>query len=467
MTYRPLFHAIVLSIATLLLAGNVYSQEPTPTVLGNDGALYRLQSTTYGEIFGDANGAASGDPVLAVEISRGGQGQDLLLVPETGGPETEDAAFLAYDGMSDTVYLTWERRTNYVHSEILLASLRDGEWSEVIRLSDRRFSLKSSPKVTITRDSYVPPGAAGTDDPSMIQRTVLHAIWYEDRSEGAEVVYAPILVQDGAYVGHHLRIDLSTLFSDEDSLSAPVTNLHNVAPVIRALGQGHFVVAGFVRPESDELSTVRIEVLPGQLSALGGLLRSHILDVGAQHDTGAPEDVQRLADALRSHILDVGARTNPEIVRHIANDLRSHILDVGHRYELDKDEEVRRLAGDLRSHILDVGFRLQGAGEGTQPEDRSVTFDHVGAGAEPSVDTAVFRAEKGLALDLPEVDAEELTLHLSGKGHRAALSWNDDQVLRYQETLAEGWSEAHTLPLGADLDVERARAILVDHLEDQ
>ena len=442
------------ALLTALVAGSAGAIE-LDTVLGNGGELFRLHAMTYGEFDAAAAAALADDPVLVLEVVRAGQPPVRSTVPWTDGPETEGSVYLAFEEGSNTVFVAWERRTNYIHSRILLAGYQDGVWSEVIPVSDQRFPLKSSPRLAISRDGF--EAERDGNSRQRVQRTVLHLVWLEDTAEGAAVVYAPILLVDGAYVGQHERITLSELFPPTEGESGDLADVADLglAPTLESTTDNHAVNVGFIDPATRELSTLRISVLSGDMNAIGGKLRSHILDVGATYDWQQPSDLQRMANDLRSHILDVGARGDRDLLEYVAGDLRSHILDVGVHYQPTDPQDLQRLAGDLRSHILDVGFRLDTRGLPRQQDRRGLTFDMIAAESDEAeggdLEAAqAARIEEVKRHSLPALPEGQSTLFLSADGEQALIAWTAGGELRYRETLDEGWSEVFSLKLGED-----------------
>jgi len=462
MKRRPLLPSL-LALVVGALAGTVSADQ---TALGRDGALYQLSTMTSGEAIGDVADSTADDPLLAISVTRSESDVEILVVPGTEGPELEQSAFLAYEESSGTLFVTWERRTNSIHSQIFLSSHRDSQWSDPIPVSDQRMSLKSSPRIAITRETFANAADGSLDPqnagPHRVQRTTLHVVWFEDRGDGPAVVYAPILLLDGMYVGTHARLTLSEIFSGESlgtGGGAPP-----FMPTIRTTADRRSVAVGFVDPDSGQLVTSRIALLSGELSAISDEARAHILDVGARYDSRRSDDLQRLADEARAHILDVGNRMDRTLVRFVADEARAHILDVGSRYDSRNQQDLERLAGEARAHILDVGFRLDARGVPRQAEARAVMVDLASTTTKV---LGVIRIEEVGPRPLPEIAIESSDLHLSGSGDHALISWSEGNQLRYRETTEGGWGEVRSLKLSPQLSVEKAEEILRAHLDNR
>jgi hypothetical protein len=296
---------------------------------------------------------------------------------------------------------------------------------------------------------------------------VLHVVWVEDRSEGQLVAYAPVTLLDGRYVGQRRIFDLSALVEAEEPLA---TDLWQVtAPSVAAGADDHSVVVGLVAPQSGRLASLRVSMLPGELSMIADELRSHLIDVGVSHDWQTPAGLERLADALRSHLIDVGHRLDPEILRHVADGLRSHLIDVGARYAPD---EVRRLAKELRSHLIDVGFRLDESGLRRASSGlASQAVIEVAATNEETDDVAAMTLVARVSVvgtwDRPVEGVGDSTLLISRSGQAALLSWTDGKAVFYRETFGDEWSPVVRLPLGETLDGEQATSLLQNRIRNR
>jgi hypothetical protein len=456
-------HTVWLATALLLCVAAAPASAKSLSALGNQGQLYVLRTTTYGNVYADAADSVAEDPVLLLEIQRPDQSVETTVVPGTEGAESENSAYMAYEPSSDTVFVAWERRTNLIHSQILLAGYSDGVWSDLISVSDKRFSLKASPQLTVTRDSFVALAEDG-GAARRTQRTVLHVLWYEERSEGPAIVYAPIVLINGAYVGQHESLVLNELFAPPaDETGAPPLEL-SLAPVIAPTSDGHMVAAAYADPQTGALVTLRISLLSGEINSIAGDLRSHLIDVGARYHRDNPNGLQSLADDLRSHLIDVGVRMDPRLLDHVADDLRSHLIDVGVTYG-PGPEETQRLARDLRSHLIDIGFRLENRGIRPAAVIEAKSFELLPEGdPESEVEESVVRQAAQVQLlarrQLPEIGSEARVL-LSGSGEDVLITWQEGPALRFRETTDDGeWSPAMSLPLTEELSFDRALTVL-------
>jgi|GEM_PF-2106685 len=468
---RASYLTFALALLLVLTAGLADASQAEDTRLGSDGTVYHVRSTTLGEVMSDTSDAMAADPVLALEITRSDLSQDLILVPGTDGPEVEVSWFMAYESVSDTLFVVWQRRSN-VHSQILLASYSAGAWTEVVPVSDQRFFLKSFPRLAITRDSFVLPGRSeereGEQGSVRVQQATLHMVWLEEGGNGPAVIYAPILLVDGQYVGSHDRFTLSELFPEGSTQSSSSWG-SNLQPAVRPTTDQTAALVGFVDPRNGQLTSIRISPLSGELGHLANEIRGHIIDIGARYDFNQPDEVGHFADDIRGHIIDLGVRMDERSVRVVGDVIRGHIIDLGARPDVEAPEDVRRLADEIRGHIIDLGYRLDERGLAPESGRMSITSELLTPDSELSANDVVAgiaRFQHVGQWDLPELDSGNETLLVSGSGESALISWQDEGRLLYRETRDDGtWSEIHSLKLGAGLPAEQAHAVLKDHLD--
>lgn len=460
-----IFRTLTTVTLILLPAAAALGNGSTGAVLGSDGELYRLVSSTYGELTGASSAADADDPVLALLIQQADGTSELKLVPETVGPEVENSPFVIFENASRTVFLAWEERTNHIHSRIRLIGYQGGEWSEVLDVSEGSFGFKGQPRLAATRDSFVVAGAG--EEPVTVSRTILHVVWVEERAEGQLVAYAPVTLIDGHHAGERQIFDLSTMVANAEGAPADLWEL--VAPMITAADNDHSVMVGLVDPKSGRIVSLQIGVLPGELSVLADELRSHLIDIGARHEWQSPEGLRRLADELRSHLIDIGYRLDPQILRHVADGLRSHLIDVGVSYS---PSDLSRLAGDLRSHLIDVGFRLDDRGlrRVTSASSVRVVLEVAGMPDPTTPMPAASHVAQVTVVDgweRPSEATSDSILLLSRNGQEALLSWSTETSVFYRETFGGEWSTVHRLPIGRGLNADEALAILQNRIRNR
>jgi hypothetical protein len=456
----PFVAALLLAPCALASAGPVAG-----AVLGSDGELYRLVAGTYGEMSGVAKGPESAYPVLALRIQQPDGEVKLELIPQTVGPEVENSPFLIYENASRTVFLAWEERINHIHSRIRLIGYSKGEWTEVLNVSEGAFGFKGAPRLATTRDSFVVLSAEGK--PQTVTRTTLHVVWVEEHAGGQAVAYAPVTLIDGKNLGQNSIFDLSAMLPSVEPI--PVDLWATAPPAVDVAEDDHSVIVGFVDSRSGRFASLRITLLPGELSMIADELRNHLIDVGVHHDWQSPEGLERLAEGLRNHLIDIGQRLDPEILRHIASDLRNHLIDIGVRYQAD---DLRRLASDLRNHLIDVGFRLdeRGLRRVASAAAAHTVIEVAGVSGEIDETRSMSQVARVTAIqgwERPSEATRDSILMLSRNGQEALVSWSNETSVFYRETFDGKWSTVHRLPIGRGLDATEALAVLQNRIRNR
>ena len=144
---------------------------------------------------------------MQLELSRRrGEVRDTLVVPTTGDDVLESEPGLAYDAVTDAVYILWHRAAEGI-DEIRLASLNaDGEWSDVHLLAKGAEVSRAGLQLVLTH---------AREEGDDADTTLLHAAWWD---LGAEVVpqYAMVAFESG----RHLSTEAANL---ETLVEAPLT----------------------------------------------------------------------------------------------------------------------------------------------------------------------------------------------------------------------------------------------------
>ncbi len=446
MSRRSLRIALVTALIVGAASGLAQASGSHDAVVGSEGELYTLVYGTFGELFDQAGSAEAANPVLALEIRRPGAATDRLLVADTGGNEVESSATLVYEESSRTLFVAWESRRAF-HSRIRLAAYSNGSWAEPIDVSDTRFSLKSAPKMAVTRESYKFVDDHGAD--VLVHRTLLHVVWQEERAEGMVVVYAPLVLIDGAYTGAHAIVTLVDLVpvAAEDLLATPLDTLP-LAPTLQAGSDDQSVVIGFVDPRTARLTSIEVSLLSGAISTVADEGRAHIIDLGSRYELGQQDELRAFADEVRGDLIDIGRHLDQRLLQMIADEIRVRVIELG----TANGGEIGSIADAGRAHIIDLGARLQI--RGLRP---------VGPGATGVLDLSaesgasiVLRFDVVASLGLPAMGADPILL-VSADGARALVAWEVEDRLEYRESKSGTWSDVASLPLtelGRDLAYE-------------
>ena len=155
-----------------LLAGSALAAK-VDTVLTQGSTLYSIETSAER---------------TALELTRrNGDTRETVLVPTTSDDASEPHARLAYDSLSNTIYVLWHRADDS-SDEIRLASMNaDGEWSEPLLVASgadaRRAGLQlllSRPKAPVETELEDGDDAAVEGEPKEAAPavTLLHAAWW-------------------------------------------------------------------------------------------------------------------------------------------------------------------------------------------------------------------------------------------------------------------------------------------------
>lgn len=425
-------------------------------VLGQAGETFEVRSGDLRELDADAPET----PILILSIRTEDGRKRQLMVPGTDDLAVEASAFLVYEEASQTAYLAWVSRENGIHTAIKLIGYHsDGAWSEQIQVSDRRLSWKSMPRLAVTRDSYAVAAADAGEPPVTVQRSVIHMMWIEERGEGTRMIYSPLVLLDGTYVGRHAIFVLDEMLAPETATTEAY--LPPVAPVLQASSDAQYMIAGFVLPATGRFVTVRLSVLAAELAILADRIAVWI----EEHHEEYP-DIRSLAEGMRGHMIDIGARLDPQLLRHIAGGMRGHMIDIGATVE---SRDVRRLAGDMRGHMIDIGLSLEARGLRKVSSGGRQTFDLLASEAlmqdvtDPTPIPFTQLSEISLlhdrALPASVTGAEAL---IGSGGRRLLIAWDVEQAVAYVESEAGGWSQVYRIRVDESVSRQKAMQLLIE-----
>lgn len=456
--------APLVAIALLLSSTAAAPADQGQATLGAGGKLYQVLSGTYGDLFPDAAGQAE-HSVLALEISVPGEEPVRLLVPGTEDSAVESSPALVFEDSSDGIFLIWESRTSFIHSQIKLASYLSEAWSDPILLPGEFFSLKTSPSLAVTRDTFVSVGADGT--PSRHSRTIYHTVWWEEAASGERVVYSPVVLLDGVYIGWNPLFVLNDLdFGDEAAGPFLASETLSQAPSIFAGSNDESVVVGLVDQATRQLVELEISVVPGELGALASELEWAVTEAG---ESLYPHNLRALGDRARAHLIDFGLqlRLNPFMLDYLAV-----VGAAGVATGDPAEQSLSSFAQRARAHLIDFGARMRSQTL-SEAADREVSTwllefgsgDESGFGETPPHSLAVIL---GAVREIPWTGKGATSLYVSPDAREATVAWQgEDDRLYFTESTGDEWSEVRYLQLTDDLDLNRAHDMLEQRTHDR
>jgi hypothetical protein len=452
--WSRLFHpATGLLVLALLCAAPALAQSKAAAV-GAEGEVYTVLEGAYGDLLPGQGLAEPDNPVLALDITRPAGTTERLLVPGTETQDIEDSTSIVFEDGSETLFVLWQTKINLIHSNLRLASFKDGEWSEVVQIWGSPFGWKSSPQLIVTRDLYKTLDEAG--EQRTWNRAVAHVVWSEERAAGFHALYSPIVLIDGTYLGESPVYDLSELAGlPEASPPAQVAAGLAGSARIRTGRNAQTVVAGFADPKSGRLATIELETLPGELVHLADRLGHQIIDIGRDLFPGRPD---RFGDKLGHQIIDIGHELDlhPGLIAYSAAVVEDQVL------RADPEEPLDSLADRLGHQIIDIGARMTDRGvdrflskSGYRLLDIPAEQGRVELEGNPHSLIRVATVSSRPAPRIAESAESPVTLFLSRTGVDVLTAWQTGHGLRYLESRAGGgWSEPFEVRVGEGRAVE-------------
>lgn len=451
--------SIFLGIAAAgLLTTSAMALERT-AVLGSRGEVYLAKAGTYRSLFPTGNEAEAGNQVLAIEVTKASSSTQRFLVPFTKGNEPESSPALIYEDDSDILFVVWESRITPLNSVLMLAGFDGTHWTPPIQLSGNPFSSKSSPQLAITRDSFPMPGEDGST--VMRRRTVVHLIWEEEGAPGSfEILYTPVILEEGNYLGLNPVYHLNDFIADGDSGSSfapPLALIHS--PVLQNGQDSRTVVVAFSSAQGRWLTGLVIDVLPEELSFLAGGVRSNIIDIGRQGTY--PANRTTVAEKSRLAVVSQGTAFHTDVISYMADQVYAQIM-------ADRGDDLVSLAEKVRSNIIDIGVRLSGRG----------LRDRDGAGAAKArlaeiddpqqrpeaLPTHLIHFRVADSRPTPQVGSNSVRLFVSEDGEDMLISWLEKDRVLYRMSRNDGWTEQREIKLSESVNLDRAYEILTQRV---
>lgn len=444
------------SLLLLLAASASLATNSVPSsALGSEGELYRVRTGSYGELF---PGTATTEPAAAALVL------DVLeadkverwLVPGTVGPDVEKSASVVFESASRTLYVVWVTDFNLVHSRINVAGFREGAWGETIEIAGDPFAIKSSPRLAVTRDTL----ARRADDGAVSeqQRTILHALWWEEGGLGERILYSPLVLVDGEFLG---EIPLFAL----DGLDTPAASEAGAAEIERSLarapslaegdGPGR-LIASFALPRTGRLAAVEIEPVPLELALLAESARDHTREAVTRACAG--DTTVKVADSARAHIVLVGRNDlHTSVVRHVSNATAEALAAID-TAALCLD--VEQVAREAESVVLETGTDVLRNGLLKTSSQARAHIVLVGRG-DGGQSVHRIRVQQTAAWPAPRSGAGDTFVFTSRDGKRSLVAWRDPQGVAFVETVGDArWTEPTVLRTDDLLDADEAIAVL-------
>ncbi len=181
--------------------------EAASAVLGKDGTLYEVFSSSYGKVITGASASDAQLPVLALRTTLPGGKPTVEIVGGTVDDLDKLGESLEFDETTQTVFVVYTRLQGFF-ADVHVAMRRSGAWTEGRFLPNPGLFVSMNPQLLVTRQTYT--DADDTGRPFTKSRTILSIVWWEE-SIASQARYAAVFIEDGS-----LRLDDVTAWNLND-----------------------------------------------------------------------------------------------------------------------------------------------------------------------------------------------------------------------------------------------------------
>ncbi len=226
------------------------------SLLTPDGTLYNIQAGLYSSFEPSGTDAAPNDYVIYWNSRSQAGVTHSGIIPGTNSSEVKDQFDVAYDSLSQSLFLVWNDRVSMINS-IQFAIYQGGIWTQSQLLPSGVFSFANRPRIQITHQTVRDLDSQGNEVDS--PRSVVSVIWWED-SARPRARFAPIFIEGGSPDLADIQIyDLPELIgSSSVVISTILGNPLFKSPGIQQDGFSDGVVSSFGDAARGDLQVVRI-----------------------------------------------------------------------------------------------------------------------------------------------------------------------------------------------------------------
>ncbi|MCH9649112.1 MAG: hypothetical protein K0U98_12810 [Deltaproteobacteria bacterium] len=440
------------------------------SLLDESGHLYRVTAGAYGELFVGSTELPAETSVLVLEVQTPGEDVERFLVPGTENQAVESSPSLLFEDASRTLFVLWHS-ARPASSTLVLGSFREGQWLDVVDVHNSGEVDPGSSRFSVTREVYTADSA--DEAPSSVRRTIVHLVWAEEEtsaSPSGAVSYAPMIFEEGVFLGWNPVVNLNSLAPHSESPGSP-SEIIAGPPTVQSGGDSRTVMVGFPDPQTGRLVTVEIRPITMELGLLAYQASLFIKESG--ENGPALGGLSSLAGGVGNTIIDIGFSFHLSVKAYLASIAEASVLEIANSSN-GPGISLDFLAGGVGNSIIDIGSRVFG-GDGMQREfeDSRLTLLRVPyespEGQEPLPIYAQSRPAHIIRLYAvadrlaPQTGNQGLTFLSSESGDHGLVCWETaDGQLRYRETIEgeEGWTEVQSLTIDENLTLERAHEIL-------
>ncbi|MDX2000645.1 MAG: hypothetical protein SF066_23230 [Thermoanaerobaculia bacterium] len=455
---RSSFALAVFGILFGLGAFAAGADTPSASTLGSQGEIYAIKAGTYGALFPKGTALQADRAVLALDITRPDRSRQRVLVRGTERPEVDASPNLFFERGAGTLYVVWESRRSANSSALLLSSFKGGKWGDPIEISDDLAPLKGAPQIAITRDGFTTRGSE--DELLRHDTTVLHLVWWEKQAQKPEeVFYAPVVLENGAYVGWNPIYSLNDLdLSEEGASVVPEALLR--APTLAPGKDVHSVVIGLVNARTGRILGIEVRPVPGEIGFVVDAFRTQLIDIGRRDD----DRIKAAIEGFRTQLIDIGARFNPGVVRALGTEVSEVLKST--LAAAPANQPYGDLVDDFRQTVIRLGAEMLGDLTRSDRPALTLEIDRREADVEGDPErTHLIGLRLVSDRPAPPVGAGKARIYVSEDASSVLVSWRDGENLVYSEEVATedglgaAWAPAQRLPLEGLTEPEAERML--------
>lgn len=284
---RRFLRILVPAVVAAAFAFSAAAEEKS--LLTPDGVLYHVQAGVYSSFEPSGTAAAPSDYVIHWNSQSQSGNLASGIIPGTNNPDLKDQFDIAYDALSQSLFLVWNDRVSMINS-VQFAVYQKGIWTQSQLLPSGVFSFANRPQIVITHQTVQDLDSEGGEVDTA--RSVISVIWWEASSK-PHARFAPIFLENGSIDLSAIQIyDLPELVgSNSVVVSAILQNPLYMNPGIQQDGFSAGIVAAFGDAASGNLQVVRIGFpsdFRGSADPLGG---RHSIVILGQNSLPMPSSV--------------------------------------------------------------------------------------------------------------------------------------------------------------------------------
>lgn len=417
------------------------SPDATTRAVSADGTAYIVRS-------------GSEEPELRLEVRYPDHGMETYRVPGTEGDEIEESPHLTVD--DDVVHIVWRSRLASHFALHLVSWSPDSGWSLPVEFSGSPFSIKSNPRITVTRDEFLERTAETTREG---HRTLIHLVWWDESSLGGRPLYVTLPIVDGELQEFTAPVDLRELAPRPDSTAvsegteAPEALIERPQVVRAERG----IRLGFVGADKTEYVVLNVRLPSPSLQSIADKARAQVIVWGQDHpDAGLEDLANRAAETIR----ELGKRLMaPDVTDYVASQTVRRLRG------LDPGTSLESIADEARAQVIIWGSRVGGGVRNLHEKARAQVIVWGSEASDESPQSTLIEQRYAYPIpQLPDAATGEIVPLMGSDG--VILAWYEGpETLAYIEFRDGTTEEIHRLALDQSFDLRSALETLRSRIE--